>query len=109
MMPAGPAPPHIVVNTLDSLFYLLPLLEQRVVVRLAEERHPGLTLRAAAPVASAPLPEADDRAHADDRDPSQQPDHQRNGAERTALVRLAPRRRKLNRLVARRAQERIDA
>ena len=107
-MPTAPALPHIVVNALDSLFCLLPLLEQRVVVRLVEERHPRLTGWAASSAASAPLPEAEDRAD-DERGAPQQAGHDRTNDGPVAAVRLAPRRRELHRLVACRAQERIDA
>ena len=84
MMPTGPALPHIVINALDPLFCLLPLLEQRIVVRLAEAGHQRLTRRAAS-ASPAPLAEADDRAHAE-WNGSQHADHDRNDAGRTALV-----------------------
>ena len=107
-MRTGLALPHIVINAPDPLLCLLPLLEQRVVVRLAEADHARLTRRAAAAPVSPPLPEADDRAQAD-RDRTQQAHQQGTDARRTALVGFAPRRWQLHRLVARRAQERIDA
>src|SRR5687768_6478767 len=78
MMPTAAALPHIVVNALDSLFRLLSLLEQRVVVRLVEERHQRPARRAAAPVAPAPLPEADDRTHDAEGKSPQQADHNRD-------------------------------
>src|SRR5688572_14030525 len=108
MMPTGPALPHVVINAADPLFCLLPLLEQGVLVRLTEAGHPRVTCRAAAAAVAAPLPEADERAQAD-RDCPQQANHGRyDGAARTVLVRLAQRRGELQRLLTRRAQERID-
>ena len=71
MMRTGPALPHIVINAADPLLCLLPLLEQRVVLRLSEADHARLTRRAPAAPVSAPLPKADDRAQAN-RDRAQQ-------------------------------------
>ena len=71
MMRTGSALPHIVINAPDSLFCLLPLLEQRVVVCLIEADHERLTRRAPAAPESPPLPKAEERAQTN-RDRTQQ-------------------------------------